>query len=76
MATTINYEKHIWEGWTVKDFIESLELQFDAFSYNLKTKDEIKRWCMDNQPYYKKYIPDVVKHFIKQKENELGKAIL
>jgi len=76
MATTINYNKHIWEGWTVQDFINELEIQFDAFSYNLKTKDEIKRWCMDNQPYYKKYIPDVVKYFVKKKQDAIGKAVL
>ena len=23
---SINYEKHIWEGWTVRDFIEALEV--------------------------------------------------
>jgi len=25
----INFEKHIWEGWTVKDFIEDLEPTLD-----------------------------------------------
>jgi len=29
-----------------------------------KTKEEIKEWCMDNQPYYKKHIPDVVNYFV------------
>lgn len=28
-----------------------------------KDREELKRWCMDNQPYYKKYIPDVVNYF-------------
>ena len=23
----------------------------------------VKQWCMDNKPYYKKYIPDVVNYF-------------
>ena len=27
------------------------------------SKEELKRWCMDNQPYYKKYIPEVVTYF-------------
>ena len=28
-----------------------------------KTKQEVKDWCKDNQPYYKKHIPDVAKYF-------------
>jgi hypothetical protein len=68
----VNLEKHIWEGWTVGAFIEELEPTFDMIMNNssfinpFKTKDEIKKWCMDNQPYYKKYIPDVVKYFIEK----------
>jgi len=66
----VNLEKHIWEGWTVGAFIEDLEPTFNQIMNNnswmkpFKTKDEIKAWCMDNQPYYKKYIPEVVKYFV------------
>jgi hypothetical protein len=28
-----------------------------------KNKDELKKWCMENQPFYKKHIPDVVNYF-------------
>lgn len=65
----INYEKHIWEGWTVGDFVEALEPEFQmimqgrSFIKRFKNKQEIKLWCMDNQPYYKKYIPEVVNYF-------------
>jgi len=65
----VNLDKHIWEGWTVRHFIEELEPYFniinDGTSWKkpFKTKQEVKEWCMDNQPYYKKYIPDVVNHF-------------
>ena len=31
-----------------------------------KTKEEVKKWCMQNQPYYKKYIPEVVNYFVKK----------
>jgi hypothetical protein len=31
-----------------------------------KTKEEIKNWCKENQPYYKKHIPEVANHFIKK----------
>ena len=67
----INYQKHIWEGWTVQCFIDDLEPMFDMIvSNNSHSKpfeniQELKIWCMDNQPYYKKYIPEVVEHFAK-----------
>lgn len=28
-----------------------------------KDKDELKKYCIENQPYYKKYIPEAVKYF-------------
>ena len=67
----IDRNKHIWEGWTVGDFIDELEPTFNILVANsnefnttkFKTKNDIKKWCMDNQPYYKKHIPDVVKYF-------------
>jgi hypothetical protein len=68
MATT-NLNKHIWEGWTVGSFINELEPQVEQIMNNnswkkpFKTKEEIKVWCKDNQPYYKKHIPEVVKYF-------------
>ena len=67
--SNVNLNKHIWEGWTVGDFIEDLEPSFNqimsggSWQTPFKTKDEIKKWCMDNQPYYKKHIPEVVKYF-------------
>lgn len=67
----INYDKHIWEGWTVQDFINDLEpsvrtiTEGHSWQKPFETKKELKQWCMDNQPYYKKYIPEVVNHFNK-----------
>jgi hypothetical protein len=29
-----------------------------------KTKEELKAWCKDNQPGYKKHIPGVYNHFL------------
>ena len=66
----INLEKHVWEGWRVCDFIESLEPTFNqimngnSWMKPFATKEEIKEWCKDNQPYYKKHIPDVVNYFV------------
>ena len=64
----IKINKHIWEGWTVQDFINELALLFNRVKGDFKTRKELKEWCMYNQPYYKKYIPDVVNHF----NNELN----
>jgi len=65
----LNLEKEVWEGWRVKDFIESLSLEI-SWIYDNKSlqkpfvnKAELKKWCMYNQPYYKKYIPEVVEYF-------------
>lgn len=66
-----NLNKHIWEGWTVQDFVNELAPTLSmiqsgqSWQQPLKTKAELKTWCMDNQPSYKKYIPEVVNHFAK-----------
>ena len=65
----IDFNGHIWEGWTVGDFISELEPQLDAimgdegWHPDFRSRDDLKCWCMDNQPYYKKYIPEVVNYF-------------
>ena len=69
MGKTINFSKHIWEGWTVQDFIDDLAPVIEmiqtgnAIHKVMTTKDQMKVYCMSNQPYYKKYIPDVVNFF-------------
>ncbi len=65
----IDLNKHIWEGWTVGGFIQELEhtvqmiMGGNSWKKPFKTKAELKAWCMDNQPGYKKYVPDVVNYF-------------
>ena len=74
----MNREKHIWEGWTVGSFIDELEPIFDIVQDNAKgfgvwsfeSKEDVKKWVQDNQPYYKKHIPEVTNYFIKKWENE------
>ena len=67
--TKIDLNKDIWEGWTVQIFIDSLEDEIEMIMTNqswekpFKTREEFAKWCMDNQPYYKKEIPDVVNYF-------------
>lgn len=59
----------IWEGWKVSDFIRVLEpLLYDVQKGNTIYKkitnyNDLKQWCMDNQPYYKGFIPEVVDYF-------------
>lgn len=65
----INYDKHVWEGWSVRDFIAELNPQIDTIMSGgswrkpFTSKKELAEWCRDNQPYYKKPIPDVVNHY-------------
>lgn len=67
----MNYNKHIWEGWTVQSFIDELQPTLETIQRGnswkkpMTTKTELKEWCKDNQPYYKKHIPEVVNHFAK-----------
>ena len=67
----IDYNKHIYEGWTVADFIQELNPVFNMITEGcswikpFKSKEELKEWCKDNQPYYKKHIPGVYNHFLK-----------
>ena len=65
----IDYNKHIWEGWTVQSFIDELDFLVEqvmnnqSYTTKIRTKKELKKFCIDNQPYYKKHIPEVVNHF-------------
>lgn len=67
--TKVDPNKEIWEGWTVQSFIDDLEPQINQIYEGnsiykpFKNRQELKKWCMDNQPYYKNYIPDVVNYF-------------
>lgn len=66
-------DRHIWEGWTVKSFIDELETQFnmiqagDSWMKPFKNDENgharLKEWCKNNQPYYKKHIPEVYNYF-------------
>lgn len=63
-----NPNKHIWEGWTVQMFIDDLQPTFDMIMaghswQKIESLTDLKRWCMDNQPYYKKHIPEVYDYF-------------
>lgn len=64
--------KIYYEDWTIENFINALELPvkyaITGYSYlkPIKTKEDLKEFLKNNQPYYKKHIPEVYNHF-KQK---------
>tara|TARA_R100001440_G_scaffold60417_2_gene80259 strand:- start:402 stop:653 length:252 start_codon:yes stop_codon:yes gene_type:complete len=69
-----NKDKHIWEGWTVGDFIDEIEPAFDLttktdgwfFGKTFDSKEALKKWVKSKQPYYKKHIPEVYDYFLKK----------
>jgi hypothetical protein len=62
MKKTIGFDRHIWKGWKVSDFINDIEEFFEP--KNFKTKEELKQWCKDTQPYYGQHIPEVYLYFL------------
>ncbi|MBQ3457328.1 MAG: hypothetical protein IJG30_00045 [Synergistaceae bacterium] len=64
-----NIDKHIWEGWTVRDFIEALNNDLEmimtgrSWRKPFKTRKALAEWCADNQPYYKEPIKEVTAYF-------------
>jgi len=68
----MNRDKHIWEGWTVGDFIDDIEPTFDmvnsgnAKNWSFPNKKALKNWVASEQPYYKKHIPEVYNYFLKK----------
>lgn len=67
-----NLDRVVWEGWTVRDFIEELEpsidmiMQGDSWQKPFESKAELAKYTKDAQPYYKKTIPGVNSYFAKK----------
>ncbi len=65
----MNRDKHIWEGWTVGDFIDDIEVTFNyrsKYSNFWKSKEDLKKWVASEQPFYKKHIPEVYNYFLQK----------
>tara|TARA_R100000541_G_scaffold57855_1_gene68333 strand:- start:123 stop:335 length:213 start_codon:yes stop_codon:yes gene_type:complete len=65
----MNKDKHIWEGWTVGDFINDIKPSFEIRNKyyrnaGFENKEQLKKWVVSEQPYYKKYIPEVYRYFL------------
>ena len=56
---------------TPRQFVDALELEvgwimnpyFPTTPTGFKDTQELKKWCISNQPSYKRYIPEVVRYF-------------
>ena len=66
------YNRIVWEGWTVQDFIDDLEwqidliMQFESWQQPFKSKNELAQYTKENQPYYKKTIPELDSYFARK----------
>lgn len=65
----MNLKREVWEGWTVQDFIDDIETQVQMVMHGqswvtkFTTKEELRKWLIDNQSSYKKEIPEVTEYF-------------
>lgn len=56
----INMDREVWEGWTVRDFIDYMEPLMDEIMLGRSLH---KPFVTSNQPGYKKKIPEVIEYF-------------
>lgn len=65
----LNMNREVWEGWRVKDFVGDLQPQLDVIMKGggvvgpFENRFELRTWIKENQPYYKKRIPEVEEYF-------------
>lgn len=65
----IDMDRHVWEGWRVRDFIGELQPQLDYIMEDRRWRkpfesiDDMYKWIRENQPYYKRDIPEVKEYF-------------
>lgn len=65
----IDYNKEVWEGWTVQDFIDDLEPQLDmivsgnAIMPSPGSREELIDLISDLQMYIKEPVLEVVEYF-------------
>lgn len=64
-----NLKRDVWEGWTPQDFINELSDEIEmimsgqSWMKPFKTTKELIAYVVDNQPYYKKAVPEVNDYF-------------
>ena len=68
----MNLQREVWEGWTVQNFIDELSEEINMIMRGesrespFKSKAELSKYTKENQPYYKKTIPEVNAYFAKK----------
>lgn len=68
----MNLDRHIFEGWRVRDFIEELEPTLEmimtgrSWQKPFEDKKSLNKWLKENQPYFKKPIKEVQQYFAKK----------
>ena len=65
LSEKYNFNKHINEGWTIGHFYKDLSSLFmmKASFGHFNTREDVKEWCMGEQQYWKKEIPELVDCF-------------
>lgn len=72
MMANYIYNNVIWEGWTVQNFIDELECQIDLIMHGeswqepFQSRKELEEYTKENQPYYKKTIPELNSYFARK----------
>ncbi|MFI3115324.1 MAG: hypothetical protein R3Y12_04190 [Clostridia bacterium] len=62
--------RNIWEGWTPRDFIDSIQSSLDmvmsgnSWRKPFENKEDLCRYIAEEQPYYKEKILEVEEYFI------------
>lgn len=61
----MDLNRNIYEGWTPQDYINQIRPAFDQRlrGRGFEDKAELVRFVCDEQPYYKKQIPEVISYF-------------
>ena len=81
MATKVNMDRHIREGWTVGAFIRELAPQVEmimsgqSWREPFRNKQELADWCRDNQPYYKQGQPALLQEKDSRSEQPFCKNV-
>jgi hypothetical protein len=63
--------RHVWEGWTVQDFINYVQPFFDRWP-RIDDLKKLRKEIKNAQPYYKKHIPEVYNYFKKLNNKKLN----
>lgn len=65
----LNLDREVWEGWTVRNFIDELSdeilmiMECGSWVDPFKTKAELTEYIASAQPYISEPIPEVVEYF-------------